>query len=115
MKFDAPRLFITFALFAAIAFASPMPAPSQTPPSTPPATCSGTISCCNSVGHANDGLIGVLLGLLGVVVKDLTVLIGVTCSPISSGQSCALSTVCCTNNSFNGVIALDCTQFNNPS
>ncbi|KAJ3504774.1 hypothetical protein NMY22_g17809 [Coprinellus aureogranulatus] len=72
----------------------------------------GLIQCCNSVGHANDGLVGLLLGLLGIVVKDLTVLIGVTCSP--NPPTCNSQLVCCTNNGFNGVVAIGCTPVNNP-
>ena len=44
-----------------------------------------------------------LLGLLGVVVQDLNVLLGLDCSPISvvgvgSGSECSASPVCCENN-----------------
>lgn len=45
-----------------------------------------------------------LLSLLGIVVQDLNVLIGVTCSPITvigvgGGSSCSAQTVCCEDNS----------------
>ena len=45
-----------------------------------------------------------LLGLLGIVVQDVNVLIGVTCSPITvigvgTGSSCSTNTVCCSDNS----------------
>ncbi|KAF8806916.1 type 1 hydrophobin [Phlegmacium glaucopus] len=40
----------------------------------------------------------------------------VTCSPLTvvgvSGTSCNDQAVCCTNNSFNGVVALGCTPIN---
>ncbi|PFH49489.1 hypothetical protein AMATHDRAFT_147546 [Amanita thiersii Skay4041] len=41
----------------------------------------------------------------------------VTCNPIAgwfgiSGNSCNAQTVCCENNSFNGVVALGCTPIN---
>ncbi|KAL0945827.1 hypothetical protein HGRIS_012111 [Hohenbuehelia grisea] len=86
-------------------------------PSSPPSQCNtGSTLCCNSTGHANDGLIGLILGLLGVVIKDLTVLIGVTCSPLTvigaGSNSCSHQPVCCTNNSFNGVIATGCSPIN---
>ena len=43
------------------------------------------------------------MGLLGVVVSDLEVLLGVNCSPTSileilSGQTCTAHPVCCENN-----------------
>ena len=46
-----------------------------------------------------------LLGLLGIVVQDANVLIGVNCSPITvigvgSGSSCSAEVVCCSDNSY---------------
>ncbi|KAF8875137.1 hypothetical protein BD779DRAFT_1678405 [Infundibulicybe gibba] len=39
-----------------------------------------------------------------------------TCSPISAiglgGNSCSAQPVCCSNNSFNGIVALGCTPVN---
>ena len=47
-------------------------------------TCStGPVQCCNSVQKASDPATSALLGLLGVVVQDVDVLVGVTCSPIT--------------------------------
>ncbi|CAA7260094.1 unnamed protein product [Cyclocybe aegerita] len=57
-----------------------------------------------------------LLGLLGVVVQDVTAIVGVTCTPITvigaGGNSCTAQPVCCTNNSFKGIVALGCTPAN---
>ncbi|KAF9558360.1 fungal hydrophobin [Agrocybe pediades] len=76
----------------------------------------GSIQCCNSVQSASSSSVAGLLGLLGVVVGSVTGLVGVTCSPISvigiAGNSCSAQPVCCTNNSFNGIIALGCTPIN---
>ncbi|KAF9038662.1 fungal hydrophobin-domain-containing protein [Panaeolus papilionaceus] len=76
----------------------------------------GSLQCCNSTQLATSSSIAGLLGLLGVVVGSVTGLVGVTCSPISvvgiSGNSCSAQPVCCTNNSFNGLIALGCTPVN---
>lgn len=46
---------------------------------------------------------GLLLGLLGIVLNDLNVLLGLDCSPISvvgvgSGSACSANVVCCENN-----------------
>ncbi|PPQ69547.1 hypothetical protein CVT25_000864 [Psilocybe cyanescens] len=101
MQFKA--LAATLALGATLAAATGSPA----------SQCNtGGLQCCNSTGHSNEASISKLLGLLGVVVQDVTALIGVNCSPISvigvGGNSCTAQPVCCTNNSFNGVIALGC-------
>ncbi|KAF9552093.1 fungal hydrophobin, partial [Agrocybe pediades] len=80
---------------------------------TPASQCTtGQLQCCNSTGAASDSAISALLGLLGVVVQDVTALVGVNCSPISvigiGGNSCTAQPVCCTNNSFHGLVALGC-------
>ncbi|KAF5309264.1 hypothetical protein D9619_012754 [Psilocybe cf. subviscida] len=76
----------------------------------------GTLQCCQSVGAANSTPIAALLGLLGIDVGSVTGLVGVTCSAITvigtSGTSCSAQPVCCSNNSFNGVVALGCTPIN---
>ncbi|KAF9552094.1 fungal hydrophobin [Agrocybe pediades] len=94
----------TLALGATLAAATGIPAGQCT---------TGPIQCCASTGHSDDTTISKLLGLLGVVVQDVTALIGVTCSPISvigiGGNSCTAQPVCCTNNSFGGLVALGCT------
>ncbi|KAE9407588.1 fungal hydrophobin [Gymnopus androsaceus JB14] len=41
-----------------------------------------------------------LLGLLGIVLQDLTVGVGLTCDPITS--------VCCQDNSHGGLISIGC-------
>ncbi|KAE8333348.1 hypothetical protein BDV39DRAFT_49767 [Aspergillus sergii] len=50
--------------------------------------------------------------MLGVVVPDMAAPVGLTCSPIFQGGSCAANPVCCENNNFNGVIATGCTPVN---
>ncbi|KAH9479145.1 Fruiting body protein SC1 [Psilocybe cubensis] len=76
----------------------------------------GSLQCCDSTQSATSSSVAGLLGLLGVVVGSVTGLVGVNCSPISvvgiSGNSCSAQPVCCTDNSFNGVIALGCSPIN---
>ena len=43
----------------------------------------GTLQCCNSVQAASSAAASLLLGLLGVVLQDLTIPIGISCSPIT--------------------------------
>ncbi|KAF4619456.1 hypothetical protein D9613_005292 [Agrocybe pediades] len=83
----------------------------------PSGQCStGELQCCNSVQAANSDAVSKILGLLGVVVQDVTALVGLNCSPISvigvGGNSCTAQPVCCTDNSFNGLIAIGCTPIN---
>ncbi|KAK7037505.1 hypothetical protein VNI00_010997 [Paramarasmius palmivorus] len=88
-----------------------------TPTGIPASQCNtGSIQCCNSVQNAGDKSVAGILALLGVVVQDVNALVGVTCTPITvigaGGNSCSAQPVCCTNNSFNGVVALGCTPIN---
>ncbi|KAF8985755.1 fungal hydrophobin-domain-containing protein [Cyathus striatus] len=84
---------------------------------TPASDCdTGDLQCCDTTGTTTTPSIATLLTLLGIVVPDITALIGATCSPISAvglgGNSCTVQPVCCTNNSFNSVVALGCTPIN---
>ncbi|KAF8891291.1 fungal hydrophobin-domain-containing protein [Infundibulicybe gibba] len=93
----------------------------------------GPVQCCNSVQKADSpqvtsalaglGLLGGLLGPLGGVLGllsglgiDANTLAGLTCSPLNivgiSNTGCASQPVCCSNNNFNGVVALGCTPIN---
>jgi hypothetical protein len=76
----------------------------------------GSLQCCDSLQNADSPSIATLLGLLGVVVSDVTAQVGVTCSPITvigaGGTSCSAQPVCCTDDSFHGVVALGCTPIN---
>ncbi|KAF9484783.1 hydrophobin-315 [Pholiota conissans] len=102
-----------FKVIAALAFGATLAAATGSPSNQ----CNtGSLECCDSTGKATDPAIATLLGSLGVVVQDVTALVGVTCSPITgvgvSGTSCSEQSVCCTDNSFNGVVALGCTPIN---
>ncbi|KAF8159213.1 hydrophobin-263 [Crassisporium funariophilum] len=76
----------------------------------------GTISCCNSVQQASNPVVGLLAGLLGIVLGPITGQVGLNCSPLTvigvGGNSCSAQPVCCTGNSFNGLIVLGCTPIN---
>ncbi|KAF9007183.1 fungal hydrophobin-domain-containing protein [Cyathus striatus] len=76
----------------------------------------GSLQCCSSVQSASSSIVSTLLGLLGIDLSGVTAQVGVTCSPISvvgvGGNSCTAQPACCTDNSFNGVVALGCTPIN---
>ncbi|KAI0812336.1 fungal hydrophobin-domain-containing protein [Irpex lacteus] len=125
---------ISVLALTALAVATPAPAekrwgsPTTTPATTktvtvtapgstqtiPAGNCNtGAIQCCQSVQSANSAAASTLLGLLGIVLTDLTVPVGLTCSPISvigvgSGSACDAHPVCCENNSFGSAISIGC-------
>nr|AGC26950.1 hydrophobin [Polyporus umbellatus] len=77
-------------------------------------SCStGSIQCCNTVEDAKSASASLLLGLLGIVVGDITGLIGLNCSPLNvvgvgSGNACSANAVCCQNNNVGGLISIGC-------
>ncbi|KAG7442193.1 fungal hydrophobin, partial [Guyanagaster necrorhizus] len=77
---------------------------------------SGDLQCCTSVQSGDSSAVSALLGLLGVVLSDVTALVGITCIPITivgvGSTGCNQQTVCCENNSFNGLIAIGCVPIN---
>ncbi|KAJ2914457.1 hypothetical protein MD484_g5980, partial [Candolleomyces efflorescens] len=86
-------------------------------PGNPASECTtGPIQCCNSLQTAGTPGLDVILGLLGVVLGDINLPVGVTCSPISvigvPGNSCSGQVVCCKDNTFNGIISIGCTPVN---
>ncbi|KAF5343160.1 hypothetical protein D9757_014199 [Collybiopsis confluens] len=99
MQFKAA--FVTAAI-ASLAAASP----------TPRDTCStGPIQCCNTVMSENNPVIGLLSGLLGIVLPNLGLNVGLQCSPISllglGGGACSAQAVCCEDNS-SSLISIGC-------
>ncbi|KAF5386276.1 hypothetical protein D9757_008592 [Collybiopsis confluens] len=71
----------------------------------------GSLQCCNSVVSPDSlsNTVSGLLGLLGIVVGDLKLLVGLTCSPITAGSSCSAprQAVCCQDNNFS-LISINC-------
>ncbi|KAF8980551.1 hydrophobin-263 [Cyathus striatus] len=97
-------------------FALPLLAAASAIPRQGPQCNTGTVQCCNSVQQASNPLVGLLAGLLGIVLGPITGQVGLTCSPLSvigiGGNSCTAQPVCCTGNSFSGLIVLGCTPIN---
>ncbi|KAI3608928.1 hydrophobin [Moniliophthora roreri] len=78
---QAPLIFsnMQFKLFSLAALATLAAA---TP--TPRAECNtGPIECCNTVTNADDPAAASVLGLLGIIIQDLNVVVGLTCSPVT--------------------------------
>ncbi|KAH7912117.1 fungal hydrophobin-domain-containing protein [Hygrophoropsis aurantiaca] len=77
----------------------------------------GSIQCCQSTTSATSSGIGSLLGLLGIVLGDVTGLLGLGCSPITAigtgtGAVCNQEPVCCTGNVYSGLINIGCSPIN---
>ncbi|KAI8974838.1 hydrophobin [Trametes punicea] len=103
----AKAVIYTAAVFTALAAATPVPQGTA-------ANCNtGPISCCQDVRPASDASVTALLGLLNVVVDDLTASVGIQCSPLSvigvaGGSACSSTPVCCENNSVGGLVNIGC-------
>ncbi|RPD65521.1 fungal hydrophobin [Lentinus tigrinus ALCF2SS1-7] len=73
----------------------------------------GPIQCCEGIQSANTVPGKVMLGLLGIILKDLDVFLGLNCDPITgvgvgSGNACTAVTVCCENNAVGSLISIGC-------
>ncbi|PPR00088.1 hypothetical protein CVT24_008990 [Panaeolus cyanescens] len=76
----------------------------------------GDIQCCNTTMSATSTNLSMLSGLLGLVLPSLGGLLGLNCSGLSvlglGGNSCSAQPVCCSNNTFGGLISLGCIPIN---
>ncbi|KAJ4466315.1 hydrophobin 2 [Lentinula aciculospora] len=100
------KLAFVSAALATLAVATPAPR------DEPASSCStGPVQCCESVQSANSAAIAPILASIGVVLQDLNVLVGLTCSPITvigTSSSCSAQAVCCEDNSHGGLISIGC-------
>ncbi|KAI9460682.1 fungal hydrophobin-domain-containing protein [Boletus coccyginus] len=77
----------------------------------------GEVHCCDSTYSSASTFVTGLFGLLGLppptINVDGTQVVGISCSPTTeggtgSGSSCTQQPVCCTGNTFNGIINIGC-------
>ncbi|EIW79529.1 fungal hydrophobin [Coniophora puteana RWD-64-598 SS2] len=72
--------------------------------------------CCNKVSSSSDESAVKEAALLGAVVKGITGDIGFGCTPVgvlsSGGSQCSSAPVCCTDNTFKGLVNLGCSPIN---
>ncbi|KAF8838405.1 hydrophobin [Paxillus ammoniavirescens] len=87
-------------------------------PTTPTNQCNtGSMQCCNNYQSASSlnqlltsiGFLDVLAGVTGNVGTDCT---PITVVGTGSGADCTAQPVCCTDNTFNGLINVGCTPIN---
>ncbi|EPT04789.1 hypothetical protein FOMPIDRAFT_1095680, partial [Fomitopsis schrenkii] len=71
---------------------------------------SGGAQCCESTTTVSSGSADgfAALGAIGVAVSDIEELIGIGCTPITVGQSCSASPVCCENLHGGNLISIGC-------
>ncbi|EAU80783.1 hypothetical protein CC1G_04893 [Coprinopsis cinerea okayama7 len=79
----------------------------------------GQTVCCNKLEQVTslDTGVGKILGLLNVSLSQVTGLVGLQCTSINAlglggAVSCTQQTACCSNNSYNGVVAIGCVPIN---
>jgi len=82
------------------------------PTTTTASQCdTGDLQCCEATTSGDSATANTLLGLLGVVLSDVDVLVGINCDPITvigSGSACNAEPVCCTDNSYGNLISIGC-------
>ncbi|KAL0579505.1 hypothetical protein V5O48_002489 [Marasmius crinis-equi] len=70
------------------------------------------VQCCKTVTKASDPAAAGIIGLLGIVINDLNVGVGLNCSPITiiggGNGACSSTTVYCEDNSHGNLISLGC-------
>ncbi|KAJ4466317.1 hydrophobin 2 [Lentinula aciculospora] len=100
------KLAFVSAALATLAVATPAPR------GEPASSCStAPVQCCESVEPASSTAVAPILASIGVVLQDLNVLVGLTCSPITvigTSSSCSAQAVCCEDNSHGGLISIGC-------
>ncbi|KIK53774.1 hypothetical protein GYMLUDRAFT_250100 [Collybiopsis luxurians FD-317 M1] len=92
------KLAFVTAVFATLAVATPSPR------GEPASTCStGPVQCCDTLATAQDPAAAAALGLVGVVLQDVNIPVGLNCDPITvigAGlTTCNAQAVCCEDNS----------------
>ncbi|KAF8228375.1 hydrophobin [Tricholoma matsutake] len=101
---------ITLLIATMVAFVAATPVPGATG-----GQCNtGSMQCCQQVHQSQTDSHSFLAALVGANVQDVTAAIGTNCDPLSvvglgSGAQCTQQPVCCTGNSFSGLVVVGCT------
>ncbi|KAI0737153.1 fungal hydrophobin-domain-containing protein [Daedaleopsis nitida] len=103
----------TLSALAVLAAATPAPNVNGGSGAGTSGCTTGPIQCCESLQTPNSTAVAPILKGLGIVIQDLNVLVGLTCSAISvigigSGNDCNAHTVCCDDNNVGGLLSIGC-------
>ncbi|KAF9230910.1 hydrophobin [Melanogaster broomeanus] len=109
MFFRASTLLVPIVALAAVATAAP-----NTLEARQSSECdTGSAECCNGTYSSDSATITSLVALLGIVLPDVSGLVGLGCTAIvGTAASCTQEPVCCTGNTDNGLINVGCTPIN---
>ncbi|KAL0947597.1 hypothetical protein HGRIS_013686 [Hohenbuehelia grisea] len=100
-----------------VAHNAPPPAPAPPAPAPVSGNCNaGAQQCCNSYQASDSDIVSSIFSILGEGpnIAGSTGQVGFACSPIigdtglGGSPSCQTQTACCSNTTFNGVIAIGC-------
>ncbi|KAG0696330.1 fungal hydrophobin [Suillus ampliporus] len=77
----------------------------------------GTVSCCQTTYSSDSTALSSITGLLGIILGPIEGNVGLGCSPISvigagSGAVCNQEPVCCSGNTYYGLINIGCSPIN---
>ncbi|KAF9230908.1 hydrophobin [Melanogaster broomeanus] len=109
MFFRASSLLLPIVALAAVATAAP-----GTLEARGDSDCNtGSAECCDNTYTSTDTTVTSLVALLGIVLPDVDGLVGLGCtSIIGTAASCTQQPVCCTGNTYNGLINVGCSPIN---
>ncbi|KAF8809959.1 fungal hydrophobin [Phlegmacium glaucopus] len=92
------------------------PFPGNPPPTIGASKCeTGKLHCCKSTQLPTAPAASAALGPLGISADTISGFVGITCTSITvtgGSNSCSAQPVCCTDNSFGGVVSLGCNPVN---
>ncbi|KAI0808139.1 fungal hydrophobin-domain-containing protein [Fomes fomentarius] len=94
------------------------PVHTNAPEPAPGGQCNtGQMQCCDTVADSHSAEMSSIISSLGIKLPDAVGLAGTSCSPIDvlalgSGTECNQKPVCCTNNTYQGLINIGCVPIN---
>ncbi|RGP74787.1 hydrophobin [Fusarium sporotrichioides] len=69
-----------------------------------------SLQCCQTIGTPTNSQVSLLLGLLGIVIRDTSTSIGLTCTSVPNPGACPAIPACCSDNSHGGLLSVGCAR-----